>query len=164
MYAVVKTGGRQYKVQASDILAVEKLNGKAGEKVALEDVLLFNDGKKSTVGAPRVEGAKVTAEILDQQKADKILVFKKKRRHNYRRTKGHRQQQTLLYITELAFGGATAKADGKKPAVKQSDAKAESKTTAKKETAKKATDKKPAAKKAPAKKPATKKTTTKKDS
>lgn len=101
MFAVVKTGGKQYKVAKDDVIKVEKLDAEAGKTVKLEDVLMVNDGKKSTVGAPSVKGASVTAEVLEQARAPKILVFKKKRRHNYRRKKGHRQDLTVLRIKEI---------------------------------------------------------------
>ena len=104
MFAVVRTGGKQYRVAAGDKIAVEKIAGEAGDTVSLADVLLAGDGSelKST------DGLVVSAEIVAQAKTDKIVVFKKKRRHNYRRKAGHRQQVTLLKIT--AIGGEAKKA------------------------------------------------------
>ena len=101
MYAVVKTGGKQYKVQKDDVIRVEKLDAEAGKSVTLDEVLMVNDGKKSTIGAPLVSGAKVTAEVLEQTRGEKVIVFKKKRRQNYRRKKGHRQDLTVLRIKDI---------------------------------------------------------------
>lgn len=98
MFAVIKTGGKQYKVATDDIIAIEKLNGEAGEVVNFDNVLMV--GEK--VGAPTVPGASVTAEVLKQFKDEKVIVFKKKRRQNYRRKNGHRQQLTLVKITGIA--------------------------------------------------------------
>lgn len=104
MFAVVKTGGKQYRVEEGNVIKVEKLAGEAGDKITFEEILMAGEGATITVGSPTVEGAKVTAEILEQTRADKIIVFKKKRRQNYRRKKGHRQHQTVLRVT-----GITAK-------------------------------------------------------
>ncbi|MEC7489723.1 MAG: 50S ribosomal protein L21 [Pseudomonadota bacterium] len=101
MYAVVKTGGKQYRVEKDDVLTVEKLAGDAGATVELEHVLAINDGKGLTVGTPLLKGARVAATVLEQKKADKVVVFKKKRRKNYRRTKGHRQQITVIRINDI---------------------------------------------------------------
>jgi large subunit ribosomal protein L21 len=101
MYAVIKTGGKQYKVQMEDVIRVEKLDVEAGAKINLDEVLMLNDGKKSTIGAPLIEGATVVAEVLEQTRADKVIIFKKKRRQNYRRKKGHRQHLTVLRIKEI---------------------------------------------------------------
>jgi large subunit ribosomal protein L21 len=106
MFAVMKTGGKQYKVQSGDTLRVEKLAADAGEKVQFNDVLMLG-GDKVVVGAPLVAGAAVQAEVVDQIKGDKVIHFvKRRRKHSSKRTKGHRQQLTLLKITEiLASGG-----------------------------------------------------------
>ncbi|MAH04793.1 MAG: 50S ribosomal protein L21 [Pseudomonadota bacterium] len=101
MYAVIKTGGKQYKVQKDDVIRVEKLDAEAGKSITLDQVLMLNDGKKSTIGAPVVAGAKVTAEVLEQTRGEKVIVFKKKRRQNYRRKKGHRQDLTVLKIKDI---------------------------------------------------------------
>lgn len=101
MYAVIKTGGKQYKVASGDLLRVEKLEGAAGESVAFDQVLLLDDAGKVTIGAPLVAGATVTAEIIAQARDPKILIFKKKRRHKYRRKNGHRQLQTVLRVTGI---------------------------------------------------------------
>ncbi|MEO0392439.1 MAG: 50S ribosomal protein L21 [Pseudomonadota bacterium] len=102
MYAVLKTGGKQYRVAKGDVIKVEKLDGEAGGKITLDEILMVGEGDKTTVGSPLVKGAKVTAEILGQDRAAKIIVFKKKRRQNYRRKKGHRQDITVLRITDIA--------------------------------------------------------------
>ncbi|MBV6633563.1 MAG: 50S ribosomal protein L21 [Alphaproteobacteria bacterium] len=102
MFAVIKTGGKQYRVKSGDVIKVEKLEGEAGSKVNLDQVLMVGEGDKTKVGAPLVKGAKVTAEILGQDRGPKIIVFKKKRRQNYRRKKGHRQDITVLRITDIA--------------------------------------------------------------
>jgi len=99
MYAVIKTGGKQYRVEKNDILEVELLEAKKGDKVSLEVLLLGGDAPK--IGAPTVAGATVSAEVVDQIKDDKVIVFKKKRRQNYRRKNGHRQNLTVLKITDI---------------------------------------------------------------
>ena len=104
MFAVVRTGGKQYRVAAGDKIVVEKLAGEAGETVTLGDVLLAGEGSE----LKSVEGLTVSAEIIAQAKAEKVIVFKKRRRHNYRRKNGHRQQHTILKIT--AIGGESAQA------------------------------------------------------
>ncbi len=97
MYAVVRTGGKQYRVAADDVLAVEKLDGAPGDALTLADVLMVGDGASVAIGA----GASVAAEIVEQFKTDKVIVFKKKRRHNYRRKAGHRQNMTLIKIVGI---------------------------------------------------------------
>ncbi len=101
MYAVVKTGGKQYKVAKGDIIEVEKLEVEAGKVIDITEVLLVGEGSSVKVGAPLVAGANVKAEVLNQKKGDKVIIFKKKRRHNYRRTRGHRQNLTVLKITDI---------------------------------------------------------------
>ena len=101
MFAVIKTGGKQYKVQKDDKLLVEKLEGNEGDKVTLNEVLMVADGKKSTVGEPMVKGASVEATVVAQTRGPKITIFKKKRRQNYRRKKGHRQDLTMIQITGI---------------------------------------------------------------
>ncbi len=131
MFAIVRTGGKQYRVAAGDKIVVEKLAGEAGDKVTLDDVLLAGDGGdlKST------DGLTVSAEIIAQAKGDKVVVFKKRRRHNYRRKRGHRQQHTILRITAIGDQKAEKKAPAKKaeaaPAAAQAPAKAEAPAKAK---------------------------------
>jgi large subunit ribosomal protein L21 len=125
MFAIVRTGGKQYRVAAGDKIAVEKLAGEAGDTITLSDILLAGEGEDLA------DAAKVTvsAEIIAQAKSEKVIVFKKRRRHNYRRKNGHRQQMTLLRIT--AVGAAEAK-PAKKAAAKKttSEAPAEAAATA----------------------------------
>ena len=101
MYAVIKTGGKQYKVANGDVILVEKLQSEAGASITLAEVLMIGDGANITVGAPTVKGASVAAEVVDQVKADKVIIFKKNRRHNYRRKRGHRQKLTALKIVGI---------------------------------------------------------------
>jgi large subunit ribosomal protein L21 len=140
MYAVIKTGGKQYRVAKDDVIVVERLAGAAGDKIELDQVLMLDDGKGPTLGTPLVDGARVAATVMDQSRGEKIIVFKKKRRKNYRRTMGHRQDLTVLRITDiLAKGGkakttrAKAKAEDDAPAeaaAEAADAAAEEATTA----------------------------------
>jgi large subunit ribosomal protein L21 len=102
MYAVVKCGGKQLKVSKGDTVNVERLEAEAGKSVTLDDVLLIGDGDKITVGTPTVKGATVKAKVLEQIRDKKVIVFKKKRRQNYRRKKGHRQYMTVLEIQEIS--------------------------------------------------------------
>ena len=187
MFAVIRTGGKQYRVAKDDKIIVEKLLGEPGTMVELSDVLMIGgDGKALTVGTPVIDKAAVFAEVVEQSRADKIIVFKKNRRKGYRRTRGHRQQQTVLRIVDVRPTGAKpkgivakavpkkdnkppaskteaktgAKKDApKKEAAKKEGSKKEAKAPTKKEPAKKKADKAPAVKaKAPAKKkPAAKK-------
>lgn len=150
MYAVVVTGGKQYRVTAGDTVQVEKLAGNAGDKVKLEQVMALS-GDRTVIGAPQVAGAVVEAQIVAQGKADKVLIFKKKRRQHYKRKNGHRQQLTTLFITGVLLNGESlAKAEPKAVQPKKQAA------APKKEAAGKPAAKKPAAK-AAAKKPAAKK-------
>jgi len=149
MFAVVRTGGKQYRVAAGDKIAVEKLAGEAGDTVTLGDVLLAGEGDK-IADASKVA---VSAEIIAQAKGEKVVVFKKRRRHNYRRKAGHRQQLTLLRITAVG----DSKAAPKKAAPAKKAEAAEKKPAEKKAAPKKAAPKKEgAAEKAPAKKAAAK--------
>lgn len=101
MFAVIRTGGKQYKVAKNDVVTVEKLAGEPGSTVELAEVLMLaGDGTMKT-GTPTVPGASVSAEVLEQKKGEKVIVFKKKRRHNYRRKNGHRQELTVLRITDI---------------------------------------------------------------
>ncbi|MEZ5680040.1 MAG: 50S ribosomal protein L21 [Erythrobacter sp.] len=151
MFAVVRTGGKQYRVAAGDKIAVEKLAGEAGDTITLGDVLLAGEGDKLADAAKTV----VSAEIIAQAKSEKVVVFKKRRRHNYRRKNGHRQQMTLLRIVAVGDAKAEKKAAPKKEAAPKA-------AEEKKAPAKKAAPKKEAAEKAPAKKAAPKKAAAKK--
>lgn len=110
MYAVLKCGGKQIKVSKGDTVLVEKLTGEQGEKVTLDNVLLLADGDKVTVGTPVVEGATVTASIVEQIRDKKVIIFKKKRRQGYKRKKGHRQYLTVLKVEEISAKGGAKKA------------------------------------------------------
>ena len=101
MYAVIKTGGKQYRVSKDDVIRVELLDAKAGSSVTLDHVLLVGSEGSAIIGAPTVAGASVKATVVEQIKDDKIIVFKKKRRQNYRRKNGHRQNLTVLKITDI---------------------------------------------------------------
>ena len=117
MYAVIKTGGKQYKVEAGATLKVEKLLGDVGSKVVIDKVLMINDGDNTTIGAPLVAGATVSATVLSHGRADKVMIFKFRRRKHYRKTQGHRQSFTEIQIGEiLAAGQAASKAGAAKPA------------------------------------------------
>ena len=163
MFAVIKTGGKQYKVSSGDTLRVEKLAAEAGENVQFNEVLMLG-GDKVVVGSPRVDGAAVQAEVVDQVKGDKVINFvKRRRKHGSQRTKGHRQKLTLVRITEiLASGGdksgvkaaigagsvaavAVAASEAQKPAKKAAAPKAEAKAETKAAPAKAAKPAKKAA-------------------
>ena len=101
MFAVVKTGGKQYKVAQGDVIQVEKLDGEAGASIDLNEILMVCNEDKVTVGSPLVAGAKVTAEVVSQARTGKLIIFKKKRRQNYRRKFNHRQSYTVLKITAI---------------------------------------------------------------
>ena len=148
MFAVLKTGGKQYKVQAGDVLRVEKLAADAGEKVQFNDVLMLG-GDAPVVGAPFVEGAGVQAEVIDQIKGDKVIKFvKRRRKHSSKRTVGHRQKLTLVKITDILSSGADK--SGIKAATGSVSAAAVEAAAPKKAPAKKAAAKKDAAPKAEA--------------
>jgi large subunit ribosomal protein L21 len=153
MYAVIKTGGKQYKVAENDVIIVEKLIAEAGDTIALEDVLMIGDqGKAAKTASADLSKAAVFAEVIEQGRADKIIIFKKKRRQNYRRKAGHRQHQTVLRITAISATGTKPKAAPKKAAAKKEAPKADdAKDSPKKAAPKKAEAKKAAPKKAAAK-------------
>ncbi|MBN8543843.1 MAG: 50S ribosomal protein L21 [Alphaproteobacteria bacterium] len=161
MYAVVQTGGKQYRVTAGDTFQVEKLEGNAGDVVKLERVLSLMNNGKPLLGSPTIAGAIVEAQIIKTAKGEKVLIFKKKRRHQYRRKNGHRQTLTTLHVTNITFNGTSiAKADPKKI---EAETKAAAPAKAKKAGAPKAEKKAAPAKKASAeKKPAAKKPAAKK--
>ena len=112
MYAVIKTGGKQYRVQAGDLLIVEKLDGEPGAKLAFDQVLMIGEGAAVTLGEPTVAGASVSATLVETRKGEKIKVFKKIRRQGYRRTRGHRQYQSVLRVTGIAGDGKSETWDG----------------------------------------------------
>jgi large subunit ribosomal protein L21 len=149
MFAVIKTGGKQYKVAEGDEIIIEKLAVEAGKNVTFEDVLMLGDGKTVTVGEPMVSGASVVGTVSEHRKGDKVLIMKKRQRNPYRRKKGHRQHEMVVTIDSILADGKKApakKAAAKKAAPKTTDApKAEAKT----EAPKKAAPKKAAAKAEP---------------
>lgn len=138
MYAVIKTGGKQYKVAPNDVIVVEKLMADKGAMVQFDEVLMVGGEGNATVGAPLVAGAVVTGRVLDQGKGDKVVIFKKRRRKNFRRKKGHRQLETTIRIAGIFTGGQkpdlsaeaapapkAAKKAAKKPAAKRAKKKEE---------------------------------------
>ncbi|OJW47567.1 MAG: 50S ribosomal protein L21 [Alphaproteobacteria bacterium 41-28] len=142
MFAIIKTGGKQYKVAANDIIRVEKLAGASGDTIEFKDVLMMGREGSVKIGAPLVTNARVLGTVLDQTRDDKVIIFKKKRRHNYRRKNGHRQYLTVVKITDILAEGespraksspAVAKEKAEKPAEKKTAApKVETKVPAKK--------------------------------
>ena len=164
MFAVLKTGGKQYKVASGDILRVEKVTGNAGETVQFNEILMLG-GDKPTIGVPTVAGAAVQAEILEQGKGPKVINYvKRRRKHSSQRTKGHRQQITVLRVTDILAKGAEKSGvaiaeNGRGFDVNAVEAAPAKKAPAKKKAAPKkaAAEKKPAAKKAAPKKAAAKK-------
>ena len=126
MYAVIKTGGKQYRVATNDKITIEKLEGEAGDQVEFTDVLLLANGGTVEIGAPHVSGVTVVGEIAAQEKSPTVYIFKKRRRKHYRRRNGHRQLLTSVTITEILTGGAkpAAKAKVAKAAAAEGDAKA----------------------------------------
>ncbi len=130
MFAVIKTGGKQYKVAKDDVIKVERLAGEAGDTLQLDQVLaIAGDDGAMTLGTPMLEGATVSATLLEQARADKIVVFKKKRRQNYRRKAGHRQNLSVLKITDISASGAKKAAPKKAAAKKAAPKKAAAKKT-----------------------------------
>ena len=157
MFAVIKTGGKQYKVAENDVITVEKLVAEAGATVALDDVLMLGEaGQAPTTASADLGKATVFAEVLEQARGEKIIVFKKKRRHNYRRKAGHRQDLTVLRITGISATGTKPKAAAKKAAAPKKEAsetapaETETKKAAPKKAAAKTDDKPKAAAKAKA--------------
>ena len=175
MYALVKTGGKQYRVAKDDTILVERIAAEEGDQVVLDNIIMLGDGDKVTVGTPNVEGAGVSATVMRQTRGPKIIIFRRKRRKNHRRTQGHRQDLTLLKINDIAEDAkklAAPKVAAKKAATPKKAAAPKAEAAPKKAEAapKKAAPKKAAPKKAAAesapraapKKAAAKKATAKK--
>ena len=160
MFAVIRTGGKQYRVAPNDIIEIEKIAGKPGDIIELSEVILLGGDGGPKTGSPTIAGALVAAEVIEQKRADKITVFKKKRRTNYRRKKGHRQELTALRITEILTDGKKPSKQAASPAPKKAEKKpveaAEAKPAAKKAAAKPARKRAAKAQKPAAKKPAAK--------
>jgi len=154
MYALVKTGGKQYRVAKDDTILVERLAATEGEQVILNDVVMLGDGDKVTIGTPLVNGAAVSATVMRQTRGPKIIIFRRKRRKNHRRTQGHRQDLTLLKINDIAEDASKLKPAAKAAPAKKAAAKADA--TKKAAAPKAAATKKAAAKKAAPKKAAKK--------
>jgi large subunit ribosomal protein L21 len=106
MFAVLKTGGKQYKVAKDDVIEIERLPGEAGAQILFDQVLMLGDGAAATAGAPLIAGASVAGTLLAQTQGDKVIIFKKRRRHNYRRKRGHRQELSRVRIDEILTDGA----------------------------------------------------------
>lgn len=155
MFAVIRTGGKQYRVAPNDIIEVEKIAGKPGDIVELAEVILLGGEGGPKTGSPTIQGASVAAEVLEQKRSAKIIVFKKKRRSNYRRKRGHRQELTALRITEILTDGKKPSKAAPRPEPKKAEKKPEAKAKTGAKPAKK--EAKPAAKKPAAKKPEAKK-------
>ena len=164
MFAVFKTGGKQYSVKAGQIVKVEKIDGNKGDSISFKDVLAILDSSQNTIGSPKVEDAIVEAKILDQIRGNKIIVFKKRKRQNYRSTQGHRQSLTVLKIESISLGSkkiiSEKKENDKVASSKVTDDK--KKVTPKKTTETKKTIKAKDTKKKVAKKNTSVKKTTKK--
>src|SRR5437763_11698131 len=159
MFAVIKTGGKQYRVAAEDKLKVEKVAGHPGEIIQFGEVLVVG-GENVTLGSPTVSGASVAAEVLDQGRGPKVIAFKKRRRKNSRRKRGHRQEFTLIRITEILTDGAkptVAAKPKREPKPVEASTEPAAGEAAETEKAKAKAKAKPKAKAAPAKKPAAKK-------
>ncbi len=137
MFAVIRSGGKQYRVAPADVITVERLDADAGAKVELTDILALSDGQAVTLGTPNVDGASVAATVVEHTRADKLIIFRKKRRKNHRRKRGHRQALTAIRINEIrgADGAVIAKEEApkaaKKPAKKTRKKKAAAKPKAK---------------------------------
>lgn len=165
MYAVVNSGGKQYKVRQGEVLRVEKLSGDVGSSVTFDRVLMFSDGENVSIGQPILDGVSVEGRIVEQGKAKKIIVFKYKRRKRYRRKNGHRQEFTAIQIDSIhakgtkTANGAEPNAEAREPEAPETAPKKApaEKAEAKKAVTQKAAPKKETAKKAPAKKAAPKK-------
>lgn len=110
MYAVIETGGKQYRVQEGDVISVEKLNASAGDKITLDKVMIVSDGKTFQVGTPYVDGAKVEASVVENGKGEKVIIFKYKSKKDYRKKQGHRQPYTMLKIEGISKKASRAKA------------------------------------------------------
>jgi large subunit ribosomal protein L21 len=119
MFAVIKTGGKQYRVAADDVLTIGNIAGNPGDTIEFGEVLAFGDGDSTTIGAPFVEGAKVVAEVVEHGRSKTVIAFKKRRRQNSRRKRGQRQQHTIVRIAEILAAGQKPK--GKKAAAKTAD-------------------------------------------
>ena len=145
MFAVIKTGGKQYRVAANDVLEIDRISGEIGEIIQIGNVLAVGEGENVTIGAPFVDGASVAAEVVEQGRGPKVIAFKKRRRQNSRRKRGHRQLLTTVRISEILLDSAKpSKKAAAKPAAKTEAAADEKPAKAKKEAAPKEAASKPA--------------------
>ena len=166
MFAIIKTGGKQYKVSKDDTIVVNLVNAEEGDVIAFEDVVLLNDGGKTQLGAPGIKGVTVAGRVLEHARGEKVIAFKKRRRQNSRRKRGHRQELSVVQITEILTDGKkpdlTAAKPVKKPKTAEKTSEFHGEEDMKKPKAKKATTRKTATKTGPKRKTAAKKTTARK--
>ncbi|WP_375645689.1 50S ribosomal protein L21 [Bartonella sp. TT29SHDZB] len=142
MFAVIKTGGKQYRIVANQVVKVEKVSGNAGDVVEFNDILMIGQEGNAVIGTPVVADALVTAEILEQTRGRKVIAFKKRRRQNSKRTRGHRQEFTRLRVLEILMGGSKPKKAAAKPIKEEATAPKETKAAAVEKTVKKTAEKK----------------------
>ncbi|CAK00638.1 50S ribosomal protein L21 [Bartonella tribocorum] len=147
MFAVIKTGGKQYRIVANQVVKVEKVIGNAGDVVEFNDVLMVGQEGSAVIGTPVVADARVTAEILEQARGRKVIAFKKRRRQNSKRTRGHRQEFTTLRVLEILMGGSKPKKAAAKPIKEEATAAKGTKDTAVEKKAEKTAEKKTASQK-----------------
>lgn len=135
MFAIIETGGKQYKIEKGTTFEIEKLEGKEGESITIDKVLLISDKDRLKIGTPLIEGASVTAKVVGHKKGIKVLIYKMHAKHRYQKTKGHRQNLTTVEITDIKEHGTVAKEAPKKEVAKKTPVK---KPTVKKPSVKKA--------------------------
>ena len=152
MFAVIRTGGKQYRVAPDDVIEIEKIAGKPGDIVELAEVILLGGDGAPKTGSPTIAGAMVAAELIEHKRGEKIIVFKKKRRSNYRRKRGHRQELTALRITEILTDGKKPSKAAPKPEPRKAEKRAEAKSEAKPKAKPAKKEAKPAARKPAARK------------
>ncbi|WP_273757390.1 50S ribosomal protein L21 [Bartonella sp. AU55XJBT] len=147
MFAVIKTGGKQYRIVANQVVKVEKVSGNAGDVVEFNDILMVGQEGNAVIGTPVVADALVTAEILEQTRGRKVIAFKKRRRQNSKRTRGHRQEFTTLRVLEILMGGSKPKKAAAKPIKEEATAAKETKDAVVEKKAEKTAEKKTASQK-----------------
>ncbi|WP_142416264.1 50S ribosomal protein L21 [Bartonella massiliensis] len=147
MFAVIKTGGKQYRIVANQVVKVEKVSGNAGDVVEFNDVLMVGQEGNAVIGTPVVADALVTAEIVEQARGRKVIAFKKRRRQNSKRTRGHRQEFTTLRVLEILMGGSKPKKAAAKSIKEEATVQKETKAASVEKTAKKVAEKKTASQK-----------------
>ena len=162
MYAVVKTGGKQYRVSKDDTIMVEFIEAETGSTIYLDNVMMLNNNGDLTIGTPKVDGALVSAKVVKQARGPKLIIFRRKRRKNHRRTQGHRQDLTLLKILDISPYGKIKATNKKTQSEDEKKDKSNIKEAGAKKSIKKQTTKKASSEKATTKKLAAKKATTKK--